>query len=147
MNNMNSESIGALNSLLASEISAVESYNQAITKLESSTPVTTFEEMQIAHAKRAQRLRQRIEQLGGTPTESSGMWGAFAKLVSGGASVFGAKPAVSALEEGEDKGLNDYKNALDKLDEESRQLIMTEFLPCQERTHSTMSMLKKELGS
>ena len=53
-------------------------------------------------------LRDAIVACGGTPAEGSGAWGTFAKVVEGGAKVFGEKAAVAALEEGEDHGLADY---------------------------------------
>ena len=44
--------------------------------------------------------------------EGSGAWGAFAKLVQGGADLLGDASAVSALEEGEDHGIKTYADAM-----------------------------------
>jgi len=146
MNKVHSASIDALNSLLKQEISAVQSYKQAITKLNDGQPIATFEELQVAHARRAQRLRKRVEQLGGIPKESSGTWGAFSKAVTAAGALLGPRPAVAALEEGEDRGLADYKSCLNKLDEQSRTIILTELLPGQEWTRSVMRTMKKLLN-
>ena len=75
----------------------------------------------------------------------SGSWGAFARLVEGGAKTFGEKAAVAALEEGEDHGLKLYRDDLTKLDPASRQLVETDLLPAQERTHQSLSTLKHTL--
>ena len=56
----------------------------------------------------------------GSPTDDSGPWGAFARLVEGGAKMFGEKAAISALEEGEDHGLKLYRDEIGKLDFASR---------------------------
>ena len=59
--------------------------------------------------------------------------------------MLGEKTAISALEEGEDHGLHDYQDDLDKLDADARQIVVTELLPEQQRTHQALSTLKKQL--
>lgn len=145
MINNDSGNIDQLNSLLRTEISATETYKQAIHNMHNDSLKVQLEEIQAAHAFRAQRLRKRVQELGGTPIEGSGLWGNIAIIVENVASSIGEKVAVLALEEGEDKGLKDYKAGLEKLDSGSRQLIMQELLPGQEQTHSTMSALKKRM--
>ena len=89
-------------------------------------------------------LRTRIQQLGGRPSDGSGIWGGFAKLIEGGAKVFGARAALAALEEGEDYGFKMYRERedIEKLDAESRALAESQLRPAQETTHSRMSSLK-----
>lgn len=99
-------SVDQLNSFLRGEMSAVETYQQAIDKLEPSS--TSRDQLLVnlkSHQDRVMMLRDAITELGGTPAEGSGPWGAFAKVVEGGAKAFGDKAAVAALEEGEDHGL------------------------------------------
>jgi hypothetical protein len=95
--------------------------------------------------RRVSKLREQVARLGGEPEKDSGAWGAFARLVEGGAKAFGEHAAIAALEEGEDHGLKLYRNDLDKLDPDSRQLVETDLLPAQEQTHQFMSSLKKTL--
>ena len=52
---------------------------------------------------------------------------------------------MAALEEGEDHGLKLYRDDLTKLDAPVRQLVETDLLPEQERTHQFMSTLKHTL--
>jgi uncharacterized protein (TIGR02284 family) len=136
-------SVDALNSLLRGELSAVETYEQAIAKT-IDEPIPELEENRDSHADRVTVLSARVAALGGIPETSSGAWGAFAKLVEGGAELFGRDAAIAALEEGEDRGLNDYRTALGKLDTDSRVVVVADLLPAQERTHERMSALKRQ---
>src|SRR5438067_12012282 len=97
------KTIDKLNTLLRGEISAVETYRQAVEKIDEPGLQERLKDIQGDHGRRAQRLRQRIEQLGGSPAESSGPWGTFAKMVEGTATITGDKNAIGALEEGEDR--------------------------------------------
>ena len=136
-------SVKTLNSFLRGEISAVETYRQALDKIETAPVRTTLEDCLRSHQTRVSLLKSRIQMLGGDPATESGPWGTFAKLVEGGAKVFGDKAAIAALEEGEDHGRNDYRRDIDKLDAESRLIVEQQVLPEQERTHQELSTLKK----
>jgi uncharacterized protein (TIGR02284 family) len=139
------KTVDALNGFLRGEISAVETYRQAIEKLSNSSTVGQLEDCRRSHERRVAKLRDQVAQLGGEPTKDSGAWGAFARLVEGGAKAFGERAAVAALEEGEDHGLKLYRNDLDKLDAAARQLVEADLLPEQEQTHQFMSTLKRTL--
>lgn len=142
----NTDTVDSLNSLLRGEISACETYRMAIEKIGDDASLrTTLSECLSSHESRVQLLRERIVQLGGTAAEGSGPWGAFAKLVEGGAKLFGDKSAIAALEEGEDHGLKDYREELKKLDGTARGFVESQLFPAQERTHRTLSSLKKTL--
>src|SRR5687767_14489953 len=99
-----------LNSFLRGELSAVETYRQAMEKVTDASLRPQLEQNSQSHQDRAAKLRNRIAQLGGKPADSSGTWGGFAKLVEGSAKAFGVKAALAALEEGEDHGLRMYKD-------------------------------------
>lgn len=106
--------ITQLNSLLRGEMSAIETYRQAIAKLEQGNDFGASElhAMQKDHADAADALWHHIEQHGGKPSEGSGPWGAFAKAVEGTATLFGDTAALKGLKEGEEHGLKDYQEAL-----------------------------------
>jgi demethoxyubiquinone hydroxylase (CLK1/Coq7/Cat5 family) len=135
-----------LNSFLRGELSAVETYRQALERLQSSTASGQLRECLTSHQQRVGLLRSRIQLLGGQPAEDSGAWGAFVKAIEGGATAFGEKAAIAVLEEGEDHGLRDYKADLDKLDNESRRLIESQILPAQQQTHRALSTLKHSMN-
>lgn len=136
------KSVDKLNSFLRGEISAVETYEQAIAKLDSSANRADLEEARRSHQQRVDQLRNQIVELGGEPSRGSGAWGGFAKLVEGSATAFGEKAAIAALEQGEDQGLKMYRDGIDDLDPACRQLVQSDLLPEQERTHRTLSTLK-----
>ena len=137
------KSVDVLNELLRGEISAVETYRQAIDKLDGSTTRGQLEGCRRSHEQRIAKLRDQVMRMGGQPAKESGAWGAFARLFEGGTA--GERAAVAALEEGEEYGLELYRDALDKLDASSRQLIETDLLPAQERTQRIVSALEKTL--
>ncbi len=136
------ETVDKLNSFLRGEISAVETYRQALEKLQSSACRPTLEDCLRSHDYRVQLLKQEIRRRGGTPSEGSGPWGAFAKLIEGGAKLFGEKAAIAALEEGEDHGRDDYKRDVKDLDAQGKSFVEQNLLSEQLRTHQAMSNLK-----
>jgi demethoxyubiquinone hydroxylase (CLK1/Coq7/Cat5 family) len=146
MADINQKTVDTLNEFLRGEISAVETYRQAIEKLSGSAHRIQLEEGRRSHELRVTKLQEQIRRLGGEPSQGSGAWGAFAKLVEGGAKVFGEAAAVAALEEGEDRGLKLYRGDLSALDPSSRQFVQSDLLPAQEQTHRAMSTLKKTIS-
>jgi hypothetical protein len=136
--------VGILNKHLRGELSAVETYRQALERLGTSACAVDLRENQRSHQQRVDMLQNQILRMGGKPNTDSGVWGGFAKLVEGGAKLFGEKSAIAALEEGEDHGLKLYRDRsdLDKLDLATREFVMSSLLPEQERTHRTASNLK-----
>jgi uncharacterized protein (TIGR02284 family) len=139
----NQATIEQLNSFLRGEMSAVETYSQAIEKMSDEPSLRApLSECQRSHEQRVQILMEEIRRFGGTPEKSSGAWGSFAKLVEGGSKVFGKKAALAALEEGEDHGRNDYQRDLDDLSPEARRLVETKLLPEQLKTHDRLNQIK-----
>jgi len=140
-------SIDQLNSFLRGELSAVETYRMALDKLDRMSPARAELEANLSsHQDRVAVLRETIVQLGGTPSDKSGPWGVFAKAVEGSARVMGDKVAISALEEGEDHGLADYRRGLDDLDLSSNTLVRDRLIPAQQLTHDRLSALKHRLS-
>lgn len=139
------KSVDTLNSFLRGEISAVETYRQAIGHVTDERTRSLLEDCQKDHEQRVAAIRERVEKLGGKPAEGSGPWGVFAKLVQAGADTLGEKTAIQALEEGEDHGLADYQRDMDQLHGEARRFARMELLPAQKRTHERLSRLKRTL--
>jgi len=138
------QTIDQLNSFLRGELSAVETYRQALDSVDSVPHRSTLETCARSHQERVALLRDEVQRRGGRPAEGSGAWGAFAKAIEGAARGFGEKAAISALEEGEDHGRDDYKRDLEDLSPEGRRLVESKLLPEQLRTHETLSQLKKQ---
>lgn len=142
-NEQNTKTIKNLNELLRGELSALETYGQALSAVASDPEAEQdLRECQESHRDRVERLRLEIVERGGRPDETSGAWGVFAKAVEGGAKTIGVKMAVAALEAGEDHGLREYDQLLPSLDGAARDIVSTAIYPEQRRTHSIMSALK-----
>jgi len=145
-----SETVGQLNSFLRGEISAAETYRMAIGKLSDdeqasvAANVGLLRGIQDEHARAAATIRDRIEELGGQPSDSAGVWGAWASTVQGTMNLFGDASALRGLKEGEEHGLKDYQSGLDSIDPSSQQLIQNQLIPAQQR-HITL--LDQMLGT
>ncbi|ATB27538.1 ferritin-like domain-containing protein [Melittangium boletus] len=142
MANANAD-VETLNSFLRGELSAVETYRQAIDHVENERIRDQLQDCMQDHEQRVSSIRERITKLGGTPSDSSGLWGTFAQLVQAGADALGEKAAVQALEQGEDRGLADYQRDIDKLHGDARRFGRMVLLPAQKQTHERVRLLKK----
>jgi len=139
---MQNDTVDTLNGFLRGEISAVETYRLALTKLSNFMARSELEDCRRSHERRVEQLREQVRELGGTPAEGSGAWGGFTRLVEGGAKLFGEKAAIAALEQGEDYGLDLYRKNVDKLDYGARAIVERDLLPAQQQTHQMLSALK-----
>jgi rubrerythrin len=132
-----------LQSLLRGELSAVETYRQALEKVRGEDGALDLQGIERDHLTACDRLRADIVKANDKPSTSSGAWGAFAKAVEGTAKLFGNAAALKALKEGEEHGVSEYEQALkdESLDPQARRLISETLLP-QQRTHiSTLDRL------
>jgi uncharacterized protein (TIGR02284 family) len=125
-----------LNSLLRGEISATETYQQALAKVGAEPGAAELRRIHDEHRETANALRQHVHHHGGKPDQGSGAWGAFAKAVAGAAKLFGNKAALKALKEGEEHGIKEYEEALadPELPADCKEMIRNQFLP-QTRAH------------
>lgn len=139
-------SVDKLNEFLRGELSAVETYQMALDKLEGTSAARAELLVNLkSHQDRVIALQDAIVALGGTPARSSGPWGTFAKLVEGAAKMLGEKAAIDALEEGEDHGLKDYRKDINELDVRGRQIVGG-MIAMQQQTHDRLSALKRRLS-
>lgn len=128
-----STAMDTLNRLLRGELSAIETYKQALAKIGNNGGALELMRLEAEHIEAAELLRQHVAQRGGIPDFSSGAWGAFARSVEGTAQLFGRTAALKALKEGEEHGAKEYELALEDedLDPEGRRLIASRLLPRQ----------------
>lgn len=131
-----------LEALCRGELAAVETYNTALSAASLGSFRAQLIQCQRSHQNRVHLLGWRIHLLGGTPPESSGAWGIFAKALEGAATVLGERAAIAALEEGEDHGLNEYRTRLGEFDADTRDFIQARVLPAQTETHGIVRALK-----
>ena len=144
---MATDTVEKLNAFLRGEISAVDTYRHAIDKLSDKPIAASLSESLRSHEQRVTLLKNEILRRHGEPTHGAGPWGAFAKLIAGGARPFPEKGAVLALEEGENAVREQYQRELPKLDPEARGFLEKNILPEQLRTLGTITRLKKQLAA
>jgi len=127
--------VDQLNSLLRGEISAVETYTQASRKIEAERAgdASLLRQIELEHGRNAQLLRDEVKRLGGEANNASGVWGVWVKAIEAIATLLGDVATLKALKEGEEHGLRDYKDALEKLDEKARELVERRLIPAQNR--------------
>jgi len=104
-----SETVSQLNSLLRGELSAVETYQQALSSLSASETSSKIRTMCADHESAVSQLRQQVHEHGGEPAEGSGAWGIWAKLVTGTAAAISEGTVLKALKEGEEHGVKEYE--------------------------------------
>ena len=138
--------IETLDKLLINELSATETYQQALNIIredaglgEAVYLMPIYED----HKAAVSSLQAEIRQQGGTPAEDSGAWGTWAKIVLGGADLLGKEGVLKALQEGEKNGAEDYEEALriTGLPADIRTLIKANLLPAQQAHISTLDRL------
>jgi uncharacterized protein (TIGR02284 family) len=138
---------GELDSYLRGEISAAETYRMALDSLQAKSPppvdVSVLRDIQQEHGRAAQALRERIRQLGGEASDSSGLWGSWAKLATSVANFLGDAATLKALKEGEEHGRHEYDEALEDLDVTSAELLSTQLIPAQQRHIEALDRLIK----
>lgn len=123
--------IDTCNKLLRGELSAIETYHQALEKIDSGPEADQLNRILQDHEKSAGALRAHITDMGAIPDSESGAWGTFAKAVEGTAKMFGERSAIMALKQGEEHGISEYEEALNSPDvmQEAKATIRGTLLP------------------
>jgi len=134
--------ISVCNKLLRGEISAVETYGQAIEKHADSFAASELRRIRAEHKSAVEQLSAKVREMGGEPDTSSGAWGTFASAVQGAANMFGEESAVKGLKNGEETGRDDYQDALrdDEVLPATKNMIREKLLPA---TISHISALER----
>lgn len=127
--------VSQLNELLKGEISATETYRQALEKVGDVPGASELRKNYTDHENAVATLRDLVMKNGGQPEISSGAWGAWAETVVGSAKLLGDKPALKALKEGEEHGHKEYQEALENknVPTDIKDKIRSTFVPAQEQ--------------
>ena len=125
-----------LNGLLKGELAAVETYTQAIDKIDSDHGGLELKQIRAEHHNAANIVLQHIVRMGDEPETDSGAWGLFAHAVEGAAKLLGNSVALRALKDGEQSGIRMYERILEdnRVPDDFRDLVRTRLLP-QTRAH------------
>jgi len=132
-----------LNDFLRGELASVETYELALRSVRDADLTSSLRQLRESHQRRVDLLRSKVSELGGEPALSSGVWGAFARIVQRGADLLGHRAALAALEEGEDQGKKRYARDMDELEPTAREFVLHELAPEQQRTHDLAQSLQK----
>lgn len=129
--------------LIRGEISAVESINVVLKKIDNERDREALKAIREDHARAIEKLKSYATDdfdYDAVKTKSSGPWGTFAEAFAGGASLFGDKTAMKALKVGEEHGIKEYRELLrnSELSADVRRVIETDLLPKQERHLATI---------
>jgi len=119
------------NSLLKGEISAIETYVQAIEKFKDDPHVGDLIRIKSEHEEATQKLRNILIEMHAAPETDSGAWGAITKGIQATANLFGENSATFSLKQGEQLGKKGYESALDDIEvkPEVKNLIRGQLLP------------------
>lgn len=137
--NFHKDDVKQLNSFLKDELAAVETYGQCIEKVDSPSITADLSNLRNSHQQRVALLTAKVRELGGKPETDSGVWGSFAKMVEGGAKMFGEKAALKVLEEGEDRGRDNYSEEASKLSPAMQTFINRTIMPEQQLSHNKLN--------
>lgn len=119
-----------LKSLLRGEMSAVETYEKALAKVNGSPEGVRLRQIFADHSQAVGLLRDLLLRYPGQMPTSSGAWGTFAGAVQATANLLGDAAALKALKEGEEHGIRSYESAIndpevaEDVKEMSRDLLM-----------------------
>ncbi|HLU40715.1 MAG TPA: DUF2383 domain-containing protein [Planctomycetota bacterium] len=102
-------SIDRLNSFLRAELSAVETYDEAIPRVDQPRLLTGLRAARESHVRRVATLQQAIRDVGGIPSRVSGVWGGVARLLEGPPRALTPAALLDALLRGEQYARNDYE--------------------------------------
>lgn len=132
-----------LNSLLGYQQAAVETYDQALHKLEDPHVLADLHMIREEHAQAETLLRKKVQELGGKPVEASGAWGACAAAITSEENTIGVATALAALRQGEEHSINEFEDTLNQKDmnPDSKNLIRSQLLPASRKHVAELNRL------
>lgn len=141
--------VSKLNVLLGCELSAVEIYNLAISRVGDEHAEESFElsRLAIEHQTQSNLLKEEIRRRGGKARAGAGDWSPYAQAIAGAENLFSDVVALGALKEGELRGLEEYRSVLadGTLDGLTRRLLNDRLIPGKERHIATLDALIRRL--
>jgi hypothetical protein len=138
---MSTQAIEDLNALLKNELSAIETYNQALTKFQDKNGATVLQRCQQSHTERANKLRAAILNLNGDPSNDIGVGGKIGKLMMSGAQSIGDQAIIIALQTDEGEWSANYEWRLVSMHSDYREMVKNELLPEQQATEQKLREL------
>lgn len=126
-----------LDDLVRGEQAALKAYDQLLTDTKNEKMKSQLQMIRKDHENAISKLSKYVAGKKDLleDTENAGAWGTFAKTWTKGGELMGNKTALKALQQGEEHGINEYKEALkdDTLSAELKKTIQSELLPSQQK--------------
>lgn len=126
-----------MDDLIRGELSAMKAYDQALSDLKDDREKTMLLSIRRDHDKASAILSKYIQGKKEIleDTEAAGPWGTFAKSWVKGAGLMSNKSALKALTQGEEHGIEEYKEALldPKVSSELKKTIRAQLIPNQQK--------------
>lgn len=143
------EIVEDINELLRGELSATETYRQGLEKIADKyghdARFQQLADIHRDHQEAVRELRNLVQQFGGNPDDDSGAWGAWSSTVMGAARLLGDKSALSALLNGERKGIDDYQDVLKQ--EHTPDQVRHTFRMLMQRTQEHIQRLEQMIAA
>jgi hypothetical protein len=134
-NPMNEEESVQINRILRGELSAINAYKQVLKKITVDPETTRLSDILNDHEEAISYWRNQMNGHNFSVDETTGPWGAVVDSFIATAKLFGTTATLKALKEGEEHGLNEYKDLLEDEDitADHKRHIRDVFIPNQER--------------
>jgi rubrerythrin len=132
-----------MDDLIRGEMAAVKSYSTMLDDMKDGPERSKLEKIRADHENAVSKLKGFATQEVKEDTKTAGAWGTFASAWTSGAKVAGNKTALKALTQGEEHGIEEYKEALEDktVKSELKQMIRTQFIPKQEEHLKTIKTM------
>lgn len=132
-----------MDDLIRGEMAAVKSYTTVLGDMKAGPQKTKLEKIRANHENAVSKLKGFATAEVKDDTTSSGAWGAFASAWTKGGQLIGNETALKALSQGEEHGIDEYKEALEdkNIQPELKQMIRTQFIPTQQEHLKTIKSL------
>lgn len=135
----------ALDDLIRGELAAMKAYDVALKDVKDPKVKEKLKSIRNEHEKAASLLSKHVaskpELL--EDTKEAGPWGQFAKTWTKARSATGDQGALKALHDGEEHGLDEYKDALDdeSISAKLKETIKTKMIPNQKKHMETLNQI------
>jgi len=125
------DEVKSLNAVIRGEISAVETYDQALARFGTECAAAELHHIRDEHEEAVDYLRGQVAEFCGDSDHGSSSWGVFAAAVTSTANAIGMATVLQALKEGELHGISQYESMLanDEVHAECKNIIRSRLLP------------------
>lgn len=134
-----------LTGLCAQELSAAQTYQQALTIAAVSRHAGVLSRCYASHRNRAAALTQRVVAFEGVVPRSPGVWAPLRPVVATPVPVASERVVIGLLERAEEEWTRKYRDEMPALTVIDREFLANRVVPAQDATHAALGDLKQKL--